>query len=1129
MNTYCTKLQGACSNLARRLAFTLAATVLTSVPVAAQVEIAQQPLTVAEPLPPNIMLLFDDSGSMFWSMMPDTVPATSGVRVDRHAYTRNTIYYNPNITYSPWKNQDGSSYPAADFNRVSTRKLDVRLNDGDRMDLSATAQCFHELKTPGLNPAVGTNYFRYRLSGGKLFRCTAINSPLDTSTNQTNNSILREPRSDYGDACTDNTGCVEVVGSVTWDSGTDTVTRTIAEERQNFANWFHYYRTRNKMAKASISHAFSSIGPDFRLGFFTINSGGTQRSIPVTGDFRVGGTNRTNWFNTMLAAPAGGVTPLQQALQRVGEYYKDTTDTGPWGPRVNGQQLSCRRSYTILTTDGFWTVGLPPSGIGNSDDLDGPLHTNAKGDLTLRYTPEIPFKDAWSDTLADVAMHYWKNDLRPTLKNDVPTSPSNPAFWQHMITYGVSIGLQGTMDPTTTDVCTATWPDPYANQLHRIDDLFHATVNGRGEMIVAKDPSELTEGLQRMLRSISEKPGNGAAGASSTSALTTGSLIYFTKNYGTSGGDVEARRINPTTGAWEGVEWEASAQLPAWGARNIYFNSRGGPPHLPFVAANVSSTAQVSALSNPSLGSLADIVNYIRGDQSKEEAQPGGKLRNRLGNVSTAGMCTPGGTSSSLPLAPFVHSQLVYVGKPNANFFMGATFTGASDYGSFVADKSGRTPTLYVGGNGGMLHAFNAITGAESYAFLPAGAIENNLGEIADPAFSFRYFVDGELTVADAYINDSWRTILVGSLGRGGRSVFALDVTNPANISFLWEKTATEVPQLGNTLGKPIVAQVADNDWRVLLGNGANGSNDEAELIMIEIDSGAVTVVPTGVSGNNGLSAIRAWDSNGYGFTDTAYAGDLRGNVWRFSGLGSSPGVDLLFSASAGGVDQPITAAPTTAINPDTGHLWVFVGTGRYLNQDDQDSTALQSWYGLIDNGSSIGGRAADLVQRSIINTGLIGGRYARVLASGDESDIVGAGVNKRGWYIDFTAGGVEEGERMLAPNSFYNKVLLGTSFIPDASDPCNPGGRGMLWAINPFSGARLNQTVFDVNRDGYYTDTLGGLNVSVMEIGSDVGLSESAPGLVSGFLLTPDEDPPRLNLVGDGAVRGSWREILGN
>lgn len=173
-----------------------------------------------------------------------------------------------------------------------------------------------------------------------------------------------------------------------------------------------------------------------------------------------------------------------------------------------------------------------------------------------------------------------------------------------------------------------------------------------------------------------------------------------------------------------------------------------------------------------------------------------------------------------------------------------------------------------------------------------------------DPDYQHAYSVDGDLTVADAYIGGSWKTVLVGTLGRGGRSVFALDITDPESPDLLWEIDQTDVPELGNVLSQPIIAQVASGDWRVMLGNGPNGDGGKAQLIVLDLDNGNDVVVDTGLGGDNGLSGVNAWASTSSGLVDTVYAGDMLGNMWKFTNLtNASPNVDLLFVAGSG---QPI-------------------------------------------------------------------------------------------------------------------------------------------------------------------------------------------------------------------------------
>lgn len=1063
----------------------------------AGVEIDQTPLTVGKPLEPNIWFILDDSASMARDFMPETAPSGN---TNRKFHLRNTIFYNPAVTYTPWVKADGTSMPNATYTNVS--------NDDDELigslNLASSAQCFNTLRTPTSNPNDNNQLYRWRLNtNGTADRC---------NTN---------------DNCTNNTGCTSV-SSFTWTTDNGPITRTIAQERQNYANWYHYYRTRMKMAKGSVSRAFATLGENFRVGYTSIWDSGTFNISVSSNDGLFVGTNKNTWYTRLFNAKAtGSSTPLRQALNRAGQYFSRSDADGPYGPESGSNQLSCRQNFTILTTDGYWndsSAGSPSP--ANADNTDGAEITSADGSTTYKYTPAPPYKDTTSNTLADVAMYYWKRDLRPDLDNNVPTTGTNPAFWQHMRVFGISIGMQGTLNPQTAlpgiAAGTTQWPVPGSNKIENIDDLWHATVNARGEFLVASDPEEFTAALTEALGAIKSEIGRSASGAASSTTVSAGSMSYFTEYVsGTWSGDVHGYALDPATGRRATTpdgDWAASEKLPTWNTRKIYFNKGG--TLTAFTWGNLG-TYQTT------LGS-EQIVNYLRGERSNEKTttNPSGTLRPRDG-----------------ALGSFVNSQPVYVGEPPYQRYYGTASTpGADTYAAHAEAQKNRKPMLYVGGNDGMLHGFDAKTGKEEFAFMPAAVLSQNGAALkqyaTDQEYEHQYFVDGELTVAEAYLNGSWRTILAGSLGRGGKSVFALDVTNPDNITLLWEKTSDDHSAIGNTLGKPIIAEVGplsatQGDWRVVLGNGPNSNGDRAQLITISLPGGVVKAYDTGAGSNNGLAAPLVWDSDSDGHFDTVYAGDINGNLWRFAGLDKTTPASP-FKLFTTHMNRPITAAPWAAVNQKYGNTWVFVGTGRYLNEDDRADTSVQSWYGLIDDrtaddaGTPIGPRATDLVERRITQTGTISGRSARTLEAGTEGEIINA--SKRGWFIDFT----QEGERMITPNSFFGSALLGTTFVPDGSNLCEPGGRSELWGINPFTGGRLSRALFDFNRDGVFDESLGGAFPSVMG-----GLK---PILVGVPPITIMEDGHSNKVImhtdpndseefrppsGDAEAR-SWREVLG-
>lgn len=1099
----------------------------------AGVEIDQTPLTVGKPLEPNIMFIMDDSGSMRWQHMPGTaaewyssppngLPYRSDLRRDirLRASNVNTQWYNPLITYAPWVKYDGSSWgdvdprnarfdPSGTANTSNgepgvTKVFDLGSTDWPSVDLdtSSTSTIDQEVwryrgfyvLNPGGEPTKDQDYKRYEFrlkvkctETGKKGVCTKWG---EAGGWEARVFSLKSDGTNNGDAA--------AVTGFSWPNGT---VRTVEEEIQNYANWFSYYRLRSSMAKAAASRVFSELGEDYRVGYNTIWNR-QDFPIPVGTDkglFK--GNNKEEWFKRLFLTGTNQGTPLRESLGRTGEYFRKTGVDGPYGPE--SPQLSCRQNFAIMTTDGYWNSNEAsnPKARDDNDSTDGDLIESSDG-KTYKYSPESPYKDGSgerSNTLADVAMYYWKTDLT-SLENNVPTTGMNPAFWQHMRTFGVSIGEKGTIDPAADLSTIKSWPNPNdAEDADRIDDLFHASVNSRGKFLVASNPEEFARSLTAALATIASETGRAASGAANSTSVDAGTMTYFTEySSGSWNGDVRGYKIDPATGKAStkpGDGWAASENLPVWDERNIKVSKDGVLDD--FRWGNLSST-QRSALGSE------DIVNYLRGDRSKEksDSNPSGTLRARDGLLGS-----------------FVNSQPIYVAKPTFGaYYEKASTPGAADYKAYATAKASRLPVLYVGGNDGMLHGFNAQTGEETFAFVPAAVITEALRGFAAPDYEHRYFVDGELTVADAYLGGVWRTILVGSLGRGGKGVFALDVTDPMNVSLLWEKSASDIAALGNALGKPIIAEVGPgSDWRAVFGNGPNGVGDKAQLITISLKDGSVSVIDTGVGGDNGLSAPLVWDADKNGTFETVYAGDLKGNVWRFDDIFSnSPPVPFrLFTAEG---NRPITASPWAAVNQRDLRTWVFVGTGQYLNETDRASVVTQSWYGLIDADELV--NAADLVERSVGSAKGVDGRMMRTVESGSASELTG----KKGWYIDFN----ETGERMITPNMFYGSALIGTTFVPDGSDLCKPGGRSALWGIDPFTGARLNKKLFSNfgTIDGVFPSVLDGLK-PILVGNPPVTISEKDK-VTKVVIHTDPSDSEEFSPPPGEAELQSWREVVG-
>ena len=294
------------------------------------------------------------------------------------------------------------------------------------------------------------------------------------------------------------------------------------------------------------------------------------------------------------------------------------------------------------------------------------------------------------------------------------------------------------------------------------------------------------------------------------------------------------------------------------------------------------------------------------------------------------------------------------------------------------------------------------------------------------------------------------------------------------------------------------------------------------------------------------MATPRGWDNDRDGTVDLVYAGDLLGNIWKFDLSSGTPGTwdssfktgstlnPFFIAKDSSNVVQPITGGLTIGLNPTTFERWVFFGTGRYLTASDPSNLQTQSWYGLIDAGTAITSGRSALKQRSIVVQTTASGSAVRAFEAATAGDMVG----KQGWYVDLLGlpGNVQQGERIVSDSALFSNVLLAASIIPDSSSACAAGGRGYINAIDPFTGASLGGTFFDVNRDGSFTaagDNVaygsGNLPVGSIDLGVDM---PSIPAIID-KLLVAGGSAGTIGSIGvnnpGGGGRISWRELVGD
>lgn len=1116
----------------RPIALFAALALLNASVAEAAITIPSIPLQAINSAEPNIMMILDDSGSMQWDYMPEDIngvanpinyiyPTTTqiyggsiynNVTVDTNAANRwtrmlrssavNKLYYDPTITYLPWSNYDGTLWANANplqayhnpaIQGAGFRNLTVNLTE------NATWMNDNGSYTTQSRTYYPATYFIY--NGGSITSAASYTTVQVTGAAST-----------YAKAAT-RTDCKNLANRCDY-----------GEEIQNFANWYSYHRSRVLTARGGIGRAFANQGTNIRAGFAAINKpagtvpiDGVLTRTVVSGVRKFTGAARTQFFTDLYGRtiPQQG-TPLRQALDDVGQYYSRTDALGPWsntpGVAGGGTELTCRQSYSILMTDGYWNGnGAQSAGgaAGNADNTAGQTITGPNNP-SYTYNPNAientPFRDNYAGTLADVAMYYWKTDLRTGLANEVPPNSSDPAFWQHMVTFGVGLGVSGTISPTTAfaNVATQTtnnWLNPTTNNQTLADDLLHAAVNGRGGYFSAQNPQQFANALTSTLNNISQRSGSASSIAANSTQISTNTKIFNAK-FDTSkwSGELEAIAIT-STGVAATPSWSASSLIPTPTSRTIL--TRSGGSTVTFQWSNLSASDKTSMVSS-------DIVDYIRGTRTKEQ-QNGGSLRNRQSILGDIVDSTP----------------------------------------AYVLDSD----TIYIGANDGMLHGFNANTGVELFAYIPSTVIPT-LANLSSPTYSHTYYVDGDIAVSSK-VQTNNRNYLVSLLGRGGKGLFALDVTNPTAFGtsdVLWEYFNTADNDLGYMLGTPVIAKMNNGSMVAIVGNGYNSTSGKAVLYVFDLASGAlIKKFDTLVGTDNGMGTPGLLDADSDGDIDYIYGGDLKGNVWKidvssantatwdFSFKSGTTPQPLFIAKDSSGTVQPITTSLTPVMDnvagdANFGKLFLFFGTGSYFRSSDSTDTQIQTMYGLIDTNTQVSSRS-QLTQRSVIDNGvfnvvvngnIVDTKNVRTFSAAVSGDMAG----KSGWYLDLkTAAGVAEGERVTTSAEVYvlaEPTLIFSSIIP-VNDPCKPGGKGYLSALSPFTGGRLTVGFYDIdNNNSFANDQLNGINIGSVDLGIG-GLSKGkviGNWLVAGG-MTGKTAGTKINTGAKKTKRISWREIV--
>ncbi|MDH3619807.1 MAG: PilC/PilY family type IV pilus protein [Gammaproteobacteria bacterium] len=1157
--------------------------------LAAPGTLSDVPLFLTNPVEPNILFMVDDSGSMDWGLMTEeddgimffscayyyaqpaadnsytwVVPTEAGLAAQgiaapyggvwraRNA-NYNRLYYDPTITYTPWPGDDGGNALLGNANPKAV-PLDPYVPSAGTVDVTArttfsTDYCAGALGSFNINNFLPAQYWIWKDTDGD----GAVDIDDAHVLVEIEPTTLVYPGSARRRDCAAAPAC------------------TYAEEIQNFANWFAYYRKREKVAKAAYGRVIAGASSS-RMGLATLHNNATVNTgiQSMNDDPRTGA--KDNLLESLYEMQSSGHTPLRDAVDNAGKYLSCQTNSlfGSCPAVTVAQGAECQQNFTILMTDGYYNGTF--GSLGNTDgDNNTQWDSGAAG----------PYGDSQSDTLADVAMQYYETDIRPSTDNNLSPPPGgideNKA--QHMVTYSVAFGVEGNVKAMPADKTSPfPWPSTLTNE-GLIDDLRHAAWNGRGEYYSAQDPDELITGLRGALHSIQSRLGSAASVAFNTGSLSTNSEVYLALfNSEKWSGDLLAFPLDPRTGAVSvAPKWSAANRLRT---RDLGSNPRtiltyDGADGTAFqwselTAAQKRDFQTDAAGTQDTEASGMARMGFIRGDRACEFSSGGSCFYDDGINTFAAKSLR----ERSGRLGDIVHSGPVFVGAAESNWPDVAPFPGTAGdtYTEFRNATAARPGVVYVGGNDGMLHAFSQASGEELFAYVPnslySDAASDGLHYLSDPAYVHSYTVDLTASVADIYAKTtqtgsaSWKTILVGGLRAGGRGIFALDVTNPGAVSesgkgpantVMWEFTSADDPDFGHSFSRPSIVPLAGGSntirWAVVTGNGYNDlGSGEAKLFVLFIEEGLdgtwsfgdYLEISTGVgttTDRNGLSTPAVIDSDGDGLADRAYAGDLKGNMWAFDLSGTNSGNwDIayaqgktktpLFTAPA---NQPITATPAVVRNNEVPtsagnfpNTMVVFGTGQYMTSGDVSTTGVQSMYGIWDSGSDQLTQA-DLLPQTISVGVNVDGIVGRTLTDN--------GINfasDKGWYMDFP----DPGERIVTDAIIRGDLVFFNSMTPD-TNPCQAGGSGWLMVAKWINGGMPSEVAFDLNGDSQLDndDTINGNAAAGVQI---VGIP-TAPVNLSNIRYTSTtqttggstiDTTDILKLGGPNTGRLSWEEL---
>ncbi len=816
----------------------------------------------------------------------------------------------------------------------------------------------------------------------------------------------------------------------------------------NYENVSHAFPMMSRLdAAKEVVKQLIADHPNVRFGLmrFSEGNGGAENDteggrISEHGDINDNPTVE-QLHNDIDAFSAETFTPLAETLAEAGLYFAGQNSWFHNLTYTSPIDMKCRPNFIILMTDGHSTRDQD-----SRLHQDGAyLHNGTIGDYDDDGNEDIGGAQGGSDYLDDVAAFLYENDLMPNMG----TGDSLYAK-QNIVTH--TIGFK---------------------HAHRL--LRQTAKNGGGRYFTTGSTSGLARAFDKLFASVENSRHVYVAPTipvSSLNGVYAGDFLYLTMF-----------KPNADRGRWRGNLKKYHLDLQgrlldrngqaATDSNGIFLNT---------AQSFWSETVDGDTVDLGGAGAMLvnhparNLYTYVGGDNKDLSAPLNAFSISNRDNIPLSEM----GVASDEERRGVI-SDIHGNGK---EWVMGDVIHSEPTIVRYDTNKNNQMDEdddalVFVGTNGGVLHAFWDSSGEENWGFIPPHQL-SRLKALVDRPDEHQYFLDGPPVAVEHEIGGAIKKILIFGERRGGRTYSVLDVTDPDNP--LWNYAIGHrilgegAEPLGQSWGRPQIVSIANgpaSSRKVFLLPGGYDTNQDARVpahrdtmgravFSVELESGRLGGFKFYSDGDGSdmthcIVDLIGIDPDGDGVTDSIYAPDLGGNIFAFNDMkGDGTWRKLrLFNASSDGVHRKIFHSPDVVRivgdpvpGDDVAELkigeMVYFGTGDRAHPEENKVKnrfyAIKNYWWDADRFDTItdhvdtngDGDLHDATQNLIVQ------------GTSDERDAAETEIeNRLGWFIELAA----EGEKVVSSPVVYNQTVYFTTYAPppenkvETEDECHRHG----------------------------------------------------------------------------------------